>query len=123
MSIRKQLESVVEGMPDDASVTLTVAWLRALLQEEADRAGEAPDGVLTLAEVGERVGRAEGTVRTWCNSGKLEGAFRLNGRDWRVPESSLRKYLDAQADQRPNEVVSPGNVDLGSWRKHRKGAA
>ena len=123
MSIRRQLQNIVDGMPPGSSVSLPVDWLRALLQEEADRAGEAPDGVLTLAEVGERVGRAEGTVRTWCNSGKLKGAFRLNGRDWRVPESALRNYLEAQIEQKSSEVGSRGDVDLGSWRKHRGDAA
>ena len=47
------------------------------------------------------------TVRTWANSGKLEGAFRLNGRDWRVPASTLKKYLAGQQQKTEDLPENP----------------
>jgi excisionase family DNA binding protein len=124
MGLIGDLERICAGMPEEAAVSLPVVWLRARLEEEA-REGGGPDRLLTLEEVAEVVGRAVSTVRSWCNSGRIEGAFRLNGRDWRVPESALRKYLESQ--QR-DEVTGErngvgGSVDLGSWRKIRTGGA
>jgi excisionase family DNA binding protein len=119
MSLRKQLEMMVNGMPPGSSVSLSVDWLREELAAE-DRAGDAPPELLTLDDVAERVGRAVSTVRSWCNSGQLEGAFRLNGRDWRVPASALQKYLEAQAKQEPSEMGNRGEVDLASWRRLRQ---
>jgi excisionase family DNA binding protein len=122
MGLIADLERICAGMPEEAAVSLPVVWLRARLQEEA-REGGGPDRLLTLEEVAEVVGRAVSTVRSWCNARRIEGAFRLNGRDWRVPESALKKYLEGQArDGVTVEAVGPGaSADLGSWRKMRKG--
>jgi excisionase family DNA binding protein len=120
MSLKKQLQEIVAGMPEGGSVTLPVAWLQGLL-EEAEHEGDVPDELLTLEAVAERVGRAESTVRTWCNSGKLEGAFRLCGRDWRIPESALRSFLEGQVkgDDAAESPGAHGEADLGSWRRIR----
>jgi excisionase family DNA binding protein len=108
-------------MPEGATLTLSVEWLRDALQE-LEEGAEGPEVLLTLDEVAEAVGRAVSTVRTWCNSGQIEGAFRLNGRDWRVPESALRRYVESQGqDGDEDEIgVRAGEVDLGRWRRHRR---
>jgi len=122
MSIRKHLENMVAGMPPGSSVTLAVDWLRGLLEEEANREGDEPAQLLTLAEVAAHVGRAESTVRTWCNGGKLPGSFRLNGRDWRVPAETLSTWLEGQskAEQTPKGIPSHREASLASWRRHRQ---
>ncbi len=47
--------------------------------------------LLSTAEVGERVGVDEQTVRLWIKKGKLE-AFKV-GRGWRIPQSALEEFL------------------------------
>ncbi len=73
-------------------------------------------GDLTLEQVATEVGRAVSTIRTWCNSKKLAGAYRLNRRDWRVPRASLRAFLDAQGREVDRDQVHGGDADWGDWR-------
>ncbi len=87
MGLVDRLKAIIEGMPDGGSVSLPVTWLRDLLDAEGDSPGTGR--LLTLEEAGDIVGRSAGTVRTWANSGQLEGAFKLQGRSWRVPESAI----------------------------------
>ncbi len=47
--------------------------------------------LLSTAEVGERVGVDEQTVRLWIKKGKLE-ALKV-GRGWRIPQSALEEFL------------------------------
>ncbi len=48
--------------------------------------------LLSTAEVGERVGVDEQTVRLWIKKGKLE-ALKV-GRGWRIPRSALEAFLE-----------------------------
>jgi hypothetical protein len=124
MDLRERLKAMVDGMPPGSSVSVPVDWLRECLAAE-EREGDRPDRLLTLEDVAGEVGRAVSTVRTWCNSGKLEGAFRLNGKDWRIPSASLRRYLEAQANPEATAGTIDGNghPKIGAWRKRRKGQA
>jgi excisionase family DNA binding protein len=65
-----------------------------VLDGEADTIA-APDRDLTVEELAEKVGRAVSTVRTWLIAGDLRG-YKLNGKSWRIPQSALRAYVDAQ---------------------------
>jgi hypothetical protein len=60
-------------MPQDGSVQLPVAFLSQLI--EAEGTGPGVGRLLTLQEAGDIVGRSPGTIRTWANSGQLEGAY------------------------------------------------
>lgn len=42
---------------------------------------------ISIAEFAEKNGISERTVRNWCSSGKMEGAF-LTGKTWNVPEDA-----------------------------------
>jgi hypothetical protein len=123
MSLRSDLEAITRGMPPGSSVTLPTDWLRGRLEEEGGEVSP-PDSLLTLEQIADRVGRAGSTVRTWCNLGHFEGAFRLNGRDWRVPESALRRYLEGQTEtgEAPGRAGVGREADLGSWRRVRRGS-
>ena len=116
MGLVARLRAMVEHMPPDASVTLSVDWLRAQLVDEGDAPGM---GLLTLDEVAELCGRAPGTVRTWLNTGQLDG-FKLLGRSWRVRASALQEFIVRQeaGEHEPPTVRESGPVDLGAWRKH-----
>src|SRR5918998_6249081 len=50
------------------------------------------DRQLSLAEVAGLMGVSERTVRRWIKSGKLR-AYKP-GRDYRIPESALRKFVE-----------------------------
>ena len=52
---------------------------------------------ISIAEFAEKNGISERTVRNWCSSGKMEGAF-LTGKTWNVPEdASLPGRMNAKA--------------------------
>ncbi len=124
MGLVDRLRSIVDPMPPDGSVMLSVAWLKGLLDAEGDSPGIGR--LLTLEETAEIVGRSPSTVRTWLNTGRLDG-FKLNARSWRVRESALRAFIEQQETGGPAPSTgNPGPVDLGDWRKHlppEKGAA
>ena len=118
MGLVDRLRAIVDGMPDGSAVTLSVDWLRELVDREGEQDGMGR--LLTLAQAGEIVGRSASTIRTWANSSQLEGAFKLNGRDWRIPENALARFVERQqaTEQEPTTVSADGPVDLNSWRHH-----
>ena len=54
-------------------------------------------GYISIAEFAVKNGVSERTIRNWCSSGKMEGAF-LTGKTWNVPE-------DASLPDRKNSKV------------------
>lgn len=114
MTLAERLRLLVSALPsDDSAVTITRADLVALLEGDsgATRVGSVRD--LTVEQVADETGRAPSTIRSWLISGALRG-YKLNGRDWRVPGTALREYLEGQATEAPLGV---GNVDISAWRK------
>lgn len=107
------LAALLAELPDEAMVP--VRWLRARLADGGARASDEPFvGDRSCAEVAKLLGRTPGCVRSWCARGELE-AYRLNGREWRIPQASLRVYLDRSAAKPVPQ--SAGAVDLSSWRR------
>jgi len=105
------------GLPDDALVP--VRWLRERLADAGDRDDRLAD--LTVEEVAEELGRAPSTIRGWCGAERFLGAYRLRGREWRVPRESVRRMLDQERDGGPTEERDPETVDLGTWRREVAG--
>ena len=106
-------------MPSGSVINLPRDDIGELLDELTPPDAEGPEvGDLTLPEVADRVGRAQSTVRSWCSRGLLVGAYRLNGRDWRVPPAALDAFLEAQGTQ--SSATPPtgplGITDLSAWR-------
>lgn len=89
---------------------MPVEWVRGLMEEEPPE----DEGVdLTVHDVAALLDRAPSTIRTWCGAGRFPGAYRLQGREWRIPRADLRGLRD------PMEGDSSGDggpVDLGAWR-------
>lgn len=115
------------------------AALRELAAAIEDAAAPAAAGaVLTVALVAEQLHRSASTVRGWCEAGRFAGAFKLEGRDWRIPVAAIDAFL---ADQRaktsredaPRATIAPradtgvpprrvrkgDAADLGAWRQAR----
>lgn len=117
------LLDLLEALPDEAMVP--VGWVRSKLQAEADEEegeGSGPE-LLRVPALAERFDRVESTIRAWCRDGDLEGAFRLNGREWHVPAESVEQFEEEQreGDEEPGPVGRGPAVDLGSWRGERDG--
>ena len=117
----EQLRAIVAPLPPGSAVSLPVDWLRAQLDSGAsDGAGDGEAEDFTLEEVAERVKRSPSTVRTWCAGGLLPGAYKLRGRDWRIPRVSLRSFLNDEAGSRRKRITQHTDAapPLGAWRGH-----
>jgi len=87
----RDLLAILAPLPDGA--TVPVGWLREQLEASASRA-EASD--LTAAELGQRWRRGVSTIRTLCEGGKLEGAYKFNNREWRIPRATIERHEEEQ---------------------------
>jgi hypothetical protein len=111
------LARLLGDLPDEALVP--VGWVRRQLEAHAAPSSD-PLGDYTVATLAEKLERAPSTVRGWLIQGDFPGAYHVNGREWRVPPASVAAWREAQrTGKKPTE---DGPVDLGAWRKHRRGA-
>jgi excisionase family DNA binding protein len=78
---------------------------------QADHA--AAPAEFTVAELAARFHRSPSTVRDWCEHHRFDGAYKLNGRDWRIPRAAVDAFL---AEQRGENPVT----QLGDWRAVRR---
>src|SRR3990167_91071 len=92
-----ELRELAERLPPGASLNLSREALLDLCGSEGGLSVDGGD--LTAAQLAERLRRRPSTIRGWCERGELPGAYRLNGREWRIPPAALEAFL---AGQRPN---------------------
>ncbi len=114
MSLHHRLRELAERLPPGGSLTLTRDGLLELAAADEGQS-EQPDARadFTIAELVERFRRSASTIRGWCEHGSFEGAYKLNGRDWRIPSAGVDAYL---TKQRGEHTVA----ELGAWRAVRK---
>ncbi len=125
----------------EAAVELVDAIADLLTARGVDSA--VHEGLLTVTHVAAQLHRSLSTVRAWCAAGRFITAFKLSGRDWRVPVEALAQFIAAQQPEpssqhvprrtitaRPNNQPRPRRAqagerpDLSAWRRVRpKGAA
>jgi len=96
-----KLRALVDALPAGSSITLTRADLVNLLDPDDNPTLAADlDGrdysVLDLARL---LGRGESTIRTWLGRGEIPGAYRIKGKEWRVPRAAWREFLDREAQR------------------------
>lgn len=136
------LNELLAKLPADA--LLPVGWLREQLRAEpaVGAASSDKESLLTVRELGVRLHRSPSTVRGWVEAGRFEGAFKLSGRDWRIPITAVATFIDAQQPAavsqasaggtivpsptprpRAQRAGSKGEADLSAWRRVRKGTA
>lgn len=109
------LRRALELLPEGSALTLP----REVLLEALGEVGGTTDaGDLTVAQVAERFGRCESTVRSWLTAGLLRG-YRLRGREWRIPAAALAEFEQAERAGRGAEAGAGGSADLGAWRRTR----
>lgn len=91
--VREVLRALIQGLPPGAIVTVRAEWIAELVADlSVPETGAEVD--LTAGEVGRLLGRDEKTVAGWCRAGAIEGAYKLRGREWRVPRASLRAFQE-----------------------------
>ena len=129
MTLRERLEAIVAALPPDSAVTLSVDVLRDWLSSD-DATENAQDsrnsavvtGVdFTVAQVAEMLSRGESTIRTWIGEGHFPNAYRLRGREWRIPMSDLAALQRAES-QRYRTPAQPSRSSrssgLSAWRDY-----
>jgi excisionase family DNA binding protein len=125
MTLEDRLARMVDGLSDGQSVLIPVVEIRAWLQTSHDRdemMGGAFTVDLTVEEVATHMGRRASTIRGWLNSGRIPGAYRLNGREWRVPVSALQSFQEQQRARPALDQTKRARnthqtrVSLGDWR-------
>lgn len=125
MTLRERLERLLEDLPQGGSVMLTRSSLEKLLETstEVPATRGTSIGDLTVHDLAEELDRSESTVRGWCADGLIEGAYKLRGREWRIPRAAARRFLEREANgekERPTPALGRGQeVSLSDWREHR----
>lgn len=121
MTLEERLARMIEPLPDGASVLLPVATVRSWL--EATGQGDdssRPLSDLTIQDVADELDRSPSTVRGWLIAGDIPEAYKLQGREWRIPRGALRAFLDRQANGDGNPGRGTGRrstAKLSDWRR------
>lgn len=124
MTLRERLERLLEDLPPGGSVTFQRSALEELLEASTEPRGgrEEPIADLTVPELAKELNRSESTVRGWCADGLINGAYKLRGREWRIPRAAARRFLEREADGETNRsgpALGGPETSLSAWREHR----
>jgi hypothetical protein len=114
VSLGDRLRELAERLPPGASLSLTREGLLELAGREEDEPDQ-PQGQrdFTIADLAARFHRSASTIRGWCEHRCFEGAYKLNGRDWRVPVKGVDAFLSKQRGE-------PPLTEFGAWRAVRQ---
>jgi hypothetical protein len=123
MTPREHLRALAEALPAGAAVSVPREWLLELLDvANALQTSALPPADLTVADLAARFGRGTSTVRGWLERGFFEGAYKLNSKDWRVPQAAVEAFQERQRGGKQSEGSGLGDRPvgcLGDWRKVR----
>ena len=111
----ESLRTAVAAMPAGALVPRD--WLLEQLSGVSPTPSEShstPTALvdLTIGDLGRLFGKGPSTVRAWVERGDFPGAYKLHGKEWRVPVSAVEAFQDRQRRAKSD----PG---LSAWRKVR----
>jgi len=128
VDLKTALAALVAAAPPDGLVP--VRWIGELLASESDTvtvqsSATGPLSVdLTVGQVAAQFGKGASTIRTWLARGELPDAYRLHGREWRVPATAVVALQRSQAARHAQtSTAAPKSrqaADLGEWRKHTR---
>lgn len=122
MNPSARLAALLEQLSPDAM--LPARWILEQLAEEplqtsGNEAAAPLARDLTVKEFGACFGKSASTARLWCEQGSVAGAWKLNGREWRIPLASVERFREAQGAP-PPDTTRPARGSLGDWRRQRK---
>src|SRR5438552_763978 len=76
---------------------------------------------LTIRDLAQLFGKQPSTIRAWVERGDFPGAYKLHGKEWRVPVSAVEAFQDRQRRRAKSEPrlsawrsVKPANRASGS---------
>lgn len=110
----ERMREALSAMPPGALVPRD--WLLEQLeggsvrQSDADSPAAAGATDLTIAGLAQLFGKRPSTVRAWVERGDFPGAYKLNGREWRIPASGVGAFRDSQRRL----------TGLSAWRSARR---
>ena len=71
---------------------------------------------LTIRDLAKLFGKQPSTVRGWVERGDFPGAYKLHGKEWRVPVSAVDAFQNRQRRAKADPRLS-------AWRKVRRSDA
>jgi helix-turn-helix protein len=107
------LRALAEALPAGTPLSVPREWVLELLAARPDHSAAAPADA-TAQSVAARYGRRASTIRGWCEAGRFPGAYRLHGREWRIPRAASEAF---EAAQRPAGTQARGVQPLSDWRR------
>ncbi len=118
-----RLESLREALTAMPPGTLVPRdWVLARLPEDTQGVPPAvtpalPRRVdLTIRDLAQLFGKQPSTVRAWVERGDFAGAYKLHGKEWRVPESGVEAFQNRQRG-------ATSDAGLSAWRKVKRSYA
>lgn len=115
-----QLEAIVatlRGMPPGSLVPRD--WLLDQLGDSSPQAPVPASEVLVdlkIDDLAKLFGKRPSTVRGWVERGDFPGAYKLHGKEWRVPTSGVKAFQDGQSRGR-HTSCGRGASRLTRWRQ------
>lgn len=115
----ESLRTALAAMPPGSLVPRD--WLLEQLSGVSPTPSEAPVLVdLTIGDLAQLFGKRPSTVRAWVERGDFPGAYKLHGKEWRVPASAVEAFQNRQRRGKSHprlsawRSVKPGNRASGS---------
>ncbi len=115
-----RLESLREALTAMPPGTLVPRdWVLARLPEDTQGVPPAvtpalPRRVdLTIRDLAQLFGKQPSTVRSWVERGDFPGAYKLHGKEWRVPVSAVDSFQNRQRRAK-------SDTRLSAWRRVRR---
>jgi len=106
----------VSAMPPGA--LLPRDWLIERLSDRPSATVGQTDGGalvdLTVADLARLFSKRPSTVRGWVERGHFPGAYKLHGKEWRVPQSAVTAFRDRQRSGADGAPTSRSR--LSHWR-------
>jgi hypothetical protein len=95
-------------------------WILGRLADHPSRPGAPPPAPahavdLTVSDLATLFGKRPSTVRAWIERGDFPGAYKLHGKEWRVPPSALDAFQQTQRARSANPRAE-AKADLSAWR-------
>jgi len=87
MRLSDRLTRMIDGMPDGASIILSVEDVKGWLSEN----GSGLDHDLTVEGVRKLFDRSPVTIRAWIRAGRLD-AYHFQGNEYRITRAALEEF-------------------------------
>ncbi len=117
----EDLRREVTAMPPGA--LLPRDWLLERLSDRLAVADRPISGAvlvdLTVADLARVFGKRPSTIRGWVERDQFPGAYKLHGKEWRVPASAVEAFQDRQRARAGPGRRTKSGTRLSQWRSVR----